>query len=145
MFRPGEGKLLAFTAAPVKHVQITAAAPRLIAGQPLTLSLQVLDEAGRPVPGAFPFELRVSCGDEEIAGLARSFSAQSGQTVTLQTALSDPSGSWAIEVRDGITGLEGTAAIEVAAALRRDSQRGLFPGAGPPNLKNRACYLRTSS
>ena len=135
VFRPGDGHLLAFTAAPVKRVHVAAAAPRSVAGQPLTLTVQVLDEADRPVPGSFPFDLQVSCDGREIAGLARSFSAPSGQSITLQTAMSDPHGSWTLRVRDGITGLEGVAVIEVSPAPAEPQEPGFVPWGWPSEVE----------
>jgi hypothetical protein len=135
VFRPGEGHLLAFTAAAVKRVHVTAAAPRTIAGQPLALTVQILDEADRPVPGSFPFELHVSCDGREIAGLARSFSAPSGQSITLQTATSDPGGSWTVRVRDGITGVEGVATIEVSPAPAEPPGPGFVPWGWPSEVE----------
>ena len=135
VFRPGDGHLLAFTAAPIKRVHVAAAAPRSVAGQPLTLTVQVLDEADRPVPGSFPFDLQVSCDGREIAGLARSFSAPSGQSITLQTAMSDPHGSWTLRVRDGITGLEGVAVIEVSPAPAEPQEPGFVPWGWPSEVE----------
>lgn len=135
VFRPGEGRLLALTAAPVKRIHVTAAAPQSIAGQPLALTVQVLDDADRPVPGSFPLELQVSCDGREVAGLDRSFSAESGHAVTLQTAFSDPDGSWTVRVRDGITGLEGVAAIEVSPAPAAPQGPGFVPWGWPSELE----------
>jgi hypothetical protein len=114
--RPGQGRLLAFTAAPVKAIRLSASPARITAGSPIKLTVQILDAAANPVPGSFPLELRATLGGTALPGLARSFSAESGGSYTLNTALSDPAGKWALTLTDGITGLTGTALVEVAAS-----------------------------
>ncbi len=114
--RPGQGRLLAFTAAPIKSVRLTASPTRFTAGSPVRLTVQILDAAGQPVPGSFPLELRAALGGSDLPGLARSFSAESGDGYTLNTALSDPPGKWTLTLTDGITGLSETATVEVTAS-----------------------------
>jgi hypothetical protein len=107
-FKPGAGKLLAFVEKPVKQIKVGAASsPR--PGEPITLTIQIRDADNKPVPGAFPLELRVA----GIPALSRSFSLEDGGTVTLNTALSDPPGQWTITVTDGITGLSGSTRVTV--------------------------------
>jgi len=115
VFRPGDGKLLAMTAAPVQRLVLSADKRQLTCGEPLTARVQVLGDSGRPVPGAFPLELRVHCAGREIRGLRRSVSRESGQTITLSTAMGDPLGTWTISIADGITGLRATTTVEAVA------------------------------
>lgn len=102
--RPGQGRLLAFTAAPVKTVRLTATPARMAAGSPVKLTVQVLDAAGKAVPGSFPLELKATAAGTALPGLARSFSAESGGGITLNTALNDPAGKWTLTVTDGVSG-----------------------------------------
>jgi hypothetical protein len=93
----------------------TLAAPgSIIAGQSLRAAVHLLGRDGRPIPGSFPLELRVSVAGDRIPGLARSFSAQSGQSVQIHTALSDPAGKWTLSVTDGISGLSASQSVQVA-------------------------------
>lgn len=132
--RPGQGRLLAFTAAPVKSVRLAVAPARITAGTPLRLTVQILDAAGQPVPGAFPLELRVALGPNNLPGLARSFSAESGASYTLNTALNDPAGKWTLTVTDGITGLSGTTTVEVAASPTAAQAPGNLPWGWPSEI-----------
>ena len=114
--QPGAGRLLAFVQHPVKGLRVTAQAGQLTTGQPLQMAVEILDAAGRPVPGSFPLELRVDGPAGEIAGLRRSFSAISGSQVRVATALNDPPGQWTITVTDGISGLSGSTRVPATAA-----------------------------
>jgi hypothetical protein len=58
--------------------------------------------------------LKVTDGEQDIAGLRRSFSLESGGSFLLQTAPGDPHGQWTFTVTDGITGSSGSATVEVA-------------------------------
>ena len=113
--QPGAGRLLAFVPAPLGAVRVTAPAEPLIAGRTLRLKIDVLDSSGNTVPGSFPLELRVHGPQGEIAGLRRSFSAESGAQPRLATALNDPPGDWTISVTDSISGLCGTSRLHVVA------------------------------
>ncbi len=115
VFRPGSGKFLAFTAAPVHTIKVEARSRKLVTGQPLRLTVHILDANGRPIPGSFPFECRVERRGAEIAGLHRSISLESGASMVINTALNDPAGQWRVVLTDGITGLSGSATIRVAA------------------------------
>ncbi len=131
--QPGAGRLLAFVPAPLGAIRVTPPAEPLVAGRGLRLKIDVLDGSGKALPGSFPLELRVQGPQGEIAGLRRSFSAQSGSELRLATALSDPPGDWTISVTDGISGLCGTARLHAAAdasAARRARLRALGPAVG---------------
>ena len=58
--RPGAGRLLAFTPAPIQTVRVTAVSGELAAGQPLQVKVEIVDAIGTPVPGRFPLEIRVA-------------------------------------------------------------------------------------
>ena len=126
--QPGAGRLLAFVPAPLGAIRVTAPAEPLIAGHALRLKVNVLDSFGNTVPGSFPLELRVHGPQGEIAGLRRSFSAESGAELRLATALNDPPGDWTISVTDGISGLCGTAGLAPWLMRRLPSRRTSFPG-----------------
>lgn len=131
-FRPGAGKLLAFTEVPVDAVKATVSPMKLNIGQPLKVKVDILDEKGNPVPGKFPVYLEVHGEDgREIAGLRRDFSIASGESVAVQTALSDPAGTWTIRVRDGISRLSGTAKAEALSANEAASAPGFRPWGWP--------------
>ncbi|HUU96686.1 MAG TPA: hypothetical protein VM487_13180, partial [Phycisphaerae bacterium] len=90
------------------------------AGEPVAVAVHVLDADRKPIPGSFPLALRVvDVDNNEIAGLRRTASLESGGTITLNTALSDHPGPWMITVTDGVSGLSGTFKLRV----------------GPPNTK----------
>ena len=158
--QPGAGRLLAFVPAPLAAIRVTAPAKPLIAGHALRLKIDILDVSGNAVPGSFPLELRVQgprtnrprgagCqpaekqqignllhGDGpngEIAGLRRSFSAESGSELSLATAWNDPPGDWTISVTDGISGLCGTARSTPRPTRRPPLRRASSPG---DNLRN---------
>jgi hypothetical protein len=114
--RPGAGRLLAFTTASVKTVKVIAHSAKLTAGDSLAVTVEILDAAGRPVPGQFPLEIRIDGPEGEIAGLRRDLSLASGATVKIGTATNDPTGSWTITVRDGISRLTGRTGVTVGAA-----------------------------
>ena len=112
--RPGAGKLLAFLREPVAAVALSAAPARLTAGETLTVTVSVTAADGKPVPGSFPWTLRVlGPDDKEIPGLTRSFSAAHGEKYTLSTALNDPAGRCTVTLTDGITGLSASTVISV--------------------------------
>jgi len=111
--RPGAGRLLAFLPRAVAKIRLDVSPPQIHPGQLLTLTAHVLDANDRPIQGAFPFELRVAANGTELPGLARSFSATSGQAVTVHTALSDPAGLWQVRITDGITGRAGATEVTV--------------------------------
>jgi len=113
--RPGTGRLLAFLPRAVKRIRLDVSPPKIAPGDALTVTPHVLDEEGQPIAGAFPFELRVWGGDTELPGLAWSFSASSGQSIVVNTALGDPAGSWQLRIRDSITGLSGIAEVEAVS------------------------------
>lgn len=129
--RPGAGRLLAFTPAPVKTIKVVAGAAKLTAGDPLAVTVEILDAAGQPVPGRFPVEIRVAGPAGEVAGLRRDLSLASGETVRIATALNDPAGPWTITVRDGISRLTGRAAVEVAAAAAAATAPAFLPWGWP--------------
>ena len=139
VFRPGEGHLLAFTTAAVKRVQVTAAAPQSVAGQPLALTVQVLDEADRPIPGSFPFELQVSCDGREIAGLARSFSAPSGQPRhAADRRLPTPADRGRSESATALRAWKASPRSRFPLRQRCRRGRDSSPGDGRPKWRNRA-------
>ena len=112
--RPGAGKLLAFLREPVAVVALSATPARFIAGETLTLTMNITAAGGKPVPGSFPWTLRVSAPDgKEITGLTRSFSAAHGEKYTLATALNDPAGRWTLTLTDGITGISASTTVNV--------------------------------
>lgn len=123
---PGNGKLLAFTRQPVQTVRVVCTPAKITGGQPLTVGVDILDPAGRTVPGQFPLRLRVyqdtgkSGGVSELPALRRDFSAAGGDKLLLNTALSD-AGNWKVTVTDGVSGLSGSTTVEVAANLLRGS------------------------
>ena len=125
--RPGAGKLLAFVAQPLKSIRVTVIPAHPIVGQPLHLSAIILGEDGKAVPGAFPLELRVSTAGTDIAGLQRSFSLESGDGITLNTALNDPAGVWTLSLTDGISGLSGSTTVKVAPAPAAENAPGYIP------------------
>lgn len=110
--QPGAGKLLAYVSAKVESVGVKVPAA-LTAGQSLPLTVKILDAERKPVPGSFPLVLEVTGPNGPIAGITRSFSAESGGQVTINTALNDPPGDWQLTLTDGITGLCGTARLRV--------------------------------
>lgn len=114
--RPGAGRLLAFTAVPVKTVKITSTAGKITAGEALAFTVEILDAAGKHVPGEFPLDIRVSGPAGEIPGLRREVSLASGKTVRIPTAINDPPAAWTIQVREGISRLKGQATVDVAAS-----------------------------
>ena len=116
--RPGAGKLLAFLEAPVAGIRVQAPAA-LVAGGALHLTVAIVDAQGKGIPGAFPCTLRVTTPAGEILGLQRSVSLQSGEAYLVNTALSDPAGTWTITVTDGISGTVGTATVKVTAPAVR--------------------------
>jgi len=116
--RPGAGKLLAFVRAPVQTIRVHAQSAVLDPGHPLHLTVQILGADGRPVPGCFPLELRATGPGGEMPGLRRSFSLQSGDAYTLNTALDDPAGVWTLSVTDGISGCIGTTEVRAVPTLR---------------------------
>jgi len=125
--RPGDGRLLAFVAQPVKTIRMTVQPAQISPGQPLRISAAILGADGKPVPGAFPLELRVTGLAGEIPGLRRSFSLESGGSVTLNTALNDSIGAWTLTLTDGISGLSGSATVKVAADATVASAPGYVP------------------
>jgi hypothetical protein len=56
----------------------------------------------------------------------------------LQTALSDPAGTWTISVRDRITGISAEATVEVAAPLSTQRAPGFAPWGWPSEIEERA-------
>ncbi len=102
--RPGAGKLLAFVAQPLKSIRVAATPGASAPDNRCASSAAIVGQDGKALPGAFPLELRVSAASGEIAGLRRSFSLESGGSVTLDTALSDPVGAWTLTLSDGISG-----------------------------------------
>ncbi len=111
--RPGAGRLLAFTSAPVKKVKLSFDNKKLTSGQKLSVTVDILDPTGKPVPGKFPVMLRVLGPEGEIPALRRDLSLASGETVAIATALNDPSGTWTMQVREGISRLMGAGTVEV--------------------------------
>ena len=127
--KPGAGRLLAFTAAAVRTVKVSASPLRLSPGQPLSVKVDILDDAGNPVPGKFPLNVEVEGKGGEIAGLRRDLSLESGASVMIQTALSDPVGKWTVAVRDCVSRLSGSATVEAKAETRRHG-RAWLPSMG---------------
>jgi hypothetical protein len=113
--RPGAGRLLAFTSAPVKTIKVSAP-KQLVAGEELTLTVDILDAAGKPVAGQFPIEVRGGGAAGEVLGVRRNLSLASGGTIKIATALNDPPGPWTVAVRDGISRLTGRTVVVVEAA-----------------------------
>jgi len=108
---PGEGRLLAFVRRPIDKIRLEISPAAITPGDTVTIMPRILDVDGQPVEGAFLLELRFFADDQELAGLGRSFSARSGQSTPVRTALSDPPGRWEVRIVDGITGETGTAEI----------------------------------
>jgi len=129
--RPGAGRLLAFTQAPVRTVKATVTPAAITAGQPLQLKAEILDDAGKAVPGRFPMDIRVIGPAGEIAGLRRDLSLASGESMTIQTAHNDPAGRWQVALREDISRLQGEAAVEVKASADADKAPGFRPWGWP--------------
>ena len=132
--RPGAGKLLAFVQAPVSSLRVTAKTPELTAGQTMQLAIEILDDAGQPIPGRFPLTLEVEGPQGRISGLGRSFSAESGIHVPIRTALNDPAGNWQVRIIDGITGLSGTSRIRVSTPAMVARSPGFVPWGQPSEI-----------
>jgi hypothetical protein len=106
--KPGSGKLLAFTAELV--AKITVSTPNTIfAGSPVKITVNILDAAGKPVPGAFPLTITVKNSSKTV--YEGSVSLESGQSYTFNTILNDTDAIHDIIVTDGITGLSGTTRV----------------------------------
>ncbi len=132
--RPGAGRLLAFTDRPIADVKVRAPAQGLTPGEPLRVEVEMLDAEGKPVPGAFPLDVRVRSGEREIPGLRRDLSLESGEALTLATALDDPAGRWTVSVREGISRRVGTTTIDVAAPPESETSPGLRAWGQPSEL-----------
>jgi hypothetical protein len=136
--KPGAGRFLAFVPEPIDRLRVEPARDRIAVGQPLEIATHILSPTGRGVAGRFPLELRVSAAGHEIAGLRRSFSAASGERVTVNTALSDPPGVWTIRVTDGISGRSATANVDVEATPNATQGPGFVPWGWPSELEEPA-------
>jgi hypothetical protein len=130
--RPGAGRILAFTRKPIEIVKVEARPERLTPGEPLEIKVEILDAEGRSVPGAFPLDVRVRSAGGEIPALRRGLSLESGQNLKLETALNDPTGTWTISVRDGISRRVGTTTIDVVAPAKSPPAPG-FRAWGQPS------------
>ncbi len=136
---PGGGRLFAFVKRPLKRLRVSATPARIEAGQPVRVAVEVLGADGRPVPGCFPFELRVLDGDgREIEGLQRSFSAESGGAIPLNTALDDPAGRWTLRLTDGICGLSAEDSVRVRAPEALAAAPGCVPWGWPSEIEEPA-------
>ncbi len=133
--KPGAGKLLGFTNRPLKQLRLEVSPAKIVAGGPLRVTPHVLGDDGKPVPGSFPFELRVSAAGADVPGMTRSFSAESGQTITVHTALSDPMGVWTVTITDGISGLSASGRMEVEAPASVDAAPGFVAPAWPSEVE----------
>jgi hypothetical protein len=132
-FRPNEGRWLAITERAVERIRVNTSPQRIIAGEPVRISIRIQDAQGRDVPGKFPLTLRVHAGAEELQGLRRAFSLESGGEHVLQTALTDKPGTWKITITDGISGTIGTARLSTRAPSKLVSP-GFTPGGWPSEL-----------
>ncbi len=132
--RPGQGRLFAFTSAAVDTIQVRAAPARLTPGEPLRVTVDILDAEGRPVPGAFPLDVRVRTADGEIPALRRDLSLESGQSLTLATALDDPDGRWTVAVRDGISRRVGTTSVDAVGPAEPPASPGFAAWGRPSEL-----------
>jgi hypothetical protein len=131
VFRPNEGRWLAFVDRPVVRVTVEVQPARIVPGEAVRLRVRVLDGSGRDVPGSFPLTLRVTCGDNELQGLGRAFCLQSGQEHALRTALSDMPGSWSVEVTEGLSRKSGRARVQAARKGAGTTGPGFVPWAWP--------------
>jgi len=141
---PGMAKLLAFTRRPVDSIRIECAPAKITAGEPVAVTVHVLDadRDGRrrpqPIPGSFPVTLRVVDVDNaEITGLRRAASLESGGTIMLNTALSDPPGPWMITVTDGISGRAGTFKLRVSPPNAKIAAPAFAPWGWPSEVPER--------
>ncbi len=132
--RPGAGRLFAFLERPLEGLVIEALPKTLMAGHPLRLAVRLQSADGQAVPGSFPLELRIRSRTTEIAGLQRSFSAEDGQSIEINTALSDPAGDWTLTVTEGITGLSASTTIVVQAPVEAAQAPGFEPWGWPSEL-----------
>jgi len=130
--RPGAGRVLAFTRKPIAAVKVRPRSKRLTLGTPLQINVKILDRTGKPVPGAFPLEVRVKSGKGDILSLSRDLSLKSGGTVRLRTALNESPGEWTVSVRDGISRISGSATV-TARAPRGVKSAPDFPAWGQPS------------
>ena len=103
--KPGAGKLLAFTAAPVAKITVTTA-DTIFAGNQVKITVNILDAAGKAVPGAFPLNITVKNSRKIVH--ESSVSLESGQSYTFNTILNDLDAVHEIIVTDGITGISGS-------------------------------------
>jgi hypothetical protein len=117
-FGPNEGRWLAVTEQPVERLDVSLGIGRLVAGEPMQVKVRVLDAQGRDIAGRFPLVMTAQAGDAPLPGLRRALSLASGGEFAVQTARSDPAGTWTITVKDGIAGVSGAARIRVSAAER---------------------------
>lgn len=142
--RPGAGRLLAFVKRPLEKLGLDASPPRISAGQPLTIKVTIRDADGAAVPGSFPLELTVTASNgRQFEGLSRSFSAESGDAITLNTALSDPPGQWTLAVTDGISGLSAVTHVEVRQPATASDAPGFIPWGWPSELEEPAVFSPT--
>jgi hypothetical protein len=114
-FRPNQGRWFAVLERPVKRVEVAVNPTKAIAGAPVRVTVRIVGEDGKAVPGHFPLTIGTTVAGQELPGLRRALSLASGGEVVLPTALNDPAGTWTITVADGITGLTGQAVVQVAA------------------------------
>lgn len=108
--RPGEGRLLAVTAAPVKEIKLDVAS----AGSALRVTAHIFDDAGKAVAGRFPLEIRVQCDKTPLPALARSVSLADGESTAIQIAPGDPAGTWTVTAADGVTDLTARTSVAVS-------------------------------
>lgn len=132
-FRPNEGRWLAVTERAVERIRVSVTPRSITAGEPVRIAIRIQDAKGRDVPGKFPLTLRVASGTEELQGLRRAFSLESGGEHVLQTALTDKPGRWQITITDGISGTTGSAQLTARTPAELVSP-GFTPGGWPSEL-----------
>jgi hypothetical protein len=133
--KPGAGKLLAFVEEPLKQLRVEVSPSKVVAGEPLEVTVRVLGADGTPVRGRFPLEIRARAQDgAEIEGLRRSVSLPSAGTICVNTALSDPAGTWTITATDGISGLSGSDRVRVTAPAGLADAPGCVPWGWPSEI-----------
>lgn len=129
----GTTRLLAFTRKPVAEISLTTDPAEIRAGGACTLRVRIVDDAGEPVPGRFPLNLHVAGPDGgRLPAHDRSFSLESGGSVTLRTAPGDPDGQWTLTVTSAVTGHTARAKLGVKASSAAYSAPD-FPARGWPS------------
>jgi len=102
-------------ALPQKIAQITVDAPSNAAlEKALEVTVQIMDEEGKPVEAVLPVELKIHASNgDEIIGSGYYAVTDGKKTITILPSCNDLPGEWKIEVRDLAAGLSASRTVTV--------------------------------